>query len=173
MSDFEQMVSAHHAEIFQYLYRATGNRAEADDLSQETFLHAYRAASTLSAESSTRAWLFAIATNLSRKHFRSQGRRRRAYDGVAARSSEVASGNPEGEVAGKELGAAIEAAVARLPFKQRAAFLQRKIHGLDYEAIGQALDCSAESARAHVFQAVRKIRAALNGELPSDEKESS
>ena len=44
----------------------------------------------------------------------------------------------------------------------------RKIHDLDYEAIGRSLDCSAESARAHVFQALRKIRLSLNGhELPA------
>jgi DNA-directed RNA polymerase specialized sigma24 family protein len=43
------------------------------------------------------------------------------------------------------------------------AFLQRKVHGLDYEAIGQSLQCSAETARAHVFQALRKVRRALEG----------
>src|SRR5437016_230004 len=54
-----------------------------------------------------------------------------------------------------------------LPRKQRLAFVMPKIHDLDYEAIGRSLDCSAESARAHVFQALRKIRLSLNGhELP-------
>jgi DNA-directed RNA polymerase specialized sigma24 family protein len=66
-------------------------------------------------------------------------------------------------VISREVGAAVEAVVAGLPFKQRAAFLQRKIHGLEYEAIGESLRCSAESARAHVFQALRKIRHALRG----------
>jgi len=57
--------------------------------------------------------------------------------------------------------------VQALPLKQRLAFIMRKIHDLDYEAIGRSLDCSAESARAHVFQALRKIRLSLNGqELP-------
>ena len=57
----------------------------------------------------------------------------------------------------------VEGVVRRLPLKQRLAFTQRKIHGLDYEAIGRSLNCSAETARAHVFQAVRKIRQALDG----------
>jgi DNA-directed RNA polymerase specialized sigma24 family protein len=38
----------------------------------------------------------------------------------------------------------------------------RKVHELDYDAIGRSLDCSAESARAHVFQALRKIRQGLD-----------
>ena len=54
------------------------------------------------------------------------------------------------------------AIVATLPFKQRVAFTMRKVHELDYDAIGQSLDCSAESARAHVFQALRKIRQGLD-----------
>ena len=61
----------------------------------------------------------------------------------------------------------LETTVRGLPLKQRLAFIMRKIHDLDYDAIGRSLDCSAESARAHVFQALRKIRTNLNGhELP-------
>jgi RNA polymerase sigma factor (sigma-70 family) len=70
---------------------------------------------------------------------------------------------PEAELVSRETGALVEGIVRHLPLKQRLAFTQRKIHGLDYEAIGQSLGCSAESARAHVFQAVRKIRQRLDG----------
>ena len=42
------------------------------------------------------------------------------------------------------------------------AFVLRKIHDLEYDAIGQSLHCSADSARAHVFQALRKIRRTLD-----------
>jgi len=64
---------------------------------------------------------------------------------------------------GRETGHIVETVVTGLPLKQRLAFIQRKIHGLEYEAIGQSLQCSAESARAHVFQALKKIRLALDG----------
>ena len=63
----------------------------------------------------------------------------------------------------QEIGAAVDQVVSGLPLKQRLAFLQRKVHGLDYEAIGRSLECSAETARAHVFQALRKVRRALEG----------
>ena len=62
------------------------------------------------------------------------------------------------------------ATIQRLPVKQRMAFTLRKLHDLDYELIGQSLDCSAETARAHVFQALRKIRTSLDGHaLPRTE----
>ena len=160
---FESVVSAHHGEIFRYLQRVIGRAGDADDLSQETFLRAYRAYGSLPGEANLRAWLFAIATNLAKNHFRSETRRRRAYGEMRASMRETVEAAPEAELVSRETGALVEEIVRRLPLKQRLAFTQRKIHGLDYEAIGRSLSCSAETARAHVFQAVRKIRQALDG----------
>src|SRR6266508_1601589 len=140
---FEIVVAAHHAEIRRYLLRITARPSEADDLSQETFLRAFRAHGSLPPGANVRAWLFSIATNLSRNHFRDQKRRLRAHAAEAR--------------------ARIEAVIAGLPMKQRLAFIMRKMHDLDYAVIGANLDCSADSARAHVFQALRKIRRGLNG----------
>src|SRR5262245_47404087 len=56
---FETIVGAHHAEIYRYLRRVTSRPAEAEDLSQETFLRAYRAHRTLGPDANVRAWLFA------------------------------------------------------------------------------------------------------------------
>jgi RNA polymerase sigma-70 factor (ECF subfamily) len=141
----------------------TGQAGDADDLFQETFLRAFRAFGSLPGDANVRAWLFSIATNLTRNHFRSETRRRRAYGEVRASARGTVASAPEAEVLTRETGTVVEGIVQRLPLKQRLAFTQRKIHGLDYEAIGQGLGCSAESARAHVFQALRKIRRALDG----------
>jgi RNA polymerase sigma factor (sigma-70 family) len=161
---FENLVSTHHGEIYRYLRRAIGSGGnEADDLSQETFLRAYRAYASLPRDANVRAWLFSIATNLAKNHFRSESRRRRAYAEVQASSRTATDSVPEAEAVSRETGALVEGIVRRLPLKQRLAFTQRKIHGLDYDMIGQSLGCSTESARAHVFQALRKIRQALDG----------
>jgi DNA-directed RNA polymerase specialized sigma24 family protein len=53
------------------------------------------------------------------------------------------------------------AVIDDLPFHQRAALIQRQFDGLDYAAIAVHLGCSQESARAHVYQALRKLRATL------------
>lgn len=160
---FEAVVSAHHDEIYRYLRRVIGGAGDADDLSQETFLRAFRAYGSLPGDSNVRAWLFSIATNLAKNYFRSETRRRQAYGEVRASARETGDPAPEAELVSRETGALVEGIVRRLPLKQRMAFTQRKIHGLDYEAIGRSLGCSAESARAHVFQALRKIRQALDG----------
>jgi RNA polymerase sigma-70 factor (ECF subfamily) len=161
---FESMVSAHHGEIYRYLQRVLGRADDADDLSQETFLRAYRAYRSLPEGANVRAWLFSIATNLTKNHFRSESRRRLAYGAVRASSPVAVDPAAEAELISRETGALVDGVIQHLPLKQRLAFTQRKIHGLDYEAIGQSLGCSAETARAHVFQAVRKIRQKLDGQ---------
>jgi RNA polymerase sigma-70 factor (ECF subfamily) len=159
---FETVVAAHHAEIHRYLVRATSRPGDADDLSQETFVRAYKAYRSLPPDANVRAWLFAIATNLCRNHYRAEGRRRQAMAAAAAGASERGPFWPEGEAIASQASARIDLIVAALPFKQRLAFTLRKVHELDYEAIAASLQCSGESARAHVFQALRKIRRGLD-----------
>lgn len=163
---FEAVVGSHHAEIRRYLLRITARASDADDLSQETFLRAFRAYRALPAGANVRAWLFTIATNLGRNHFRAQARRRRAY-AVAAQAAPVgAPAVADSQVLADETRARIERVIRGLPEKQRLAFIMRKMHELGYPEIGTSLQCSGESARAHVFQALRKIRRGLDGHLP-------
>jgi RNA polymerase sigma-70 factor (ECF subfamily) len=162
---FEAVVGTHHAEIRRYLLRITARASDADDLSQETFLRAFRAYRALPEGANVRAWLFAIATNLGRNHFRAQSRRRRAYAAVALETPAGAPGHADGQVMADEARARIERVIDGLPDKQRLAFIMRKMHELDYSEIGSSLRCSEESARAHVFQALRKVRRGLDGHL--------
>jgi RNA polymerase sigma-70 factor (ECF subfamily) len=167
---FEAVMTAHHAEIYRYLRRVTFRSAEAEDLSQETFLRAFRAYRGLPPDANVRAWLFAIATNLFRNSLRAAKRRRAAHDTVRGKGRENDGEGPEGEALFNEARATVEAVIAGLPAKQRAAFVMRKVHELPYEEIAKGLDCSVDSARAHVFQAFRKIRTSLgDAQLPSAE----
>ena len=170
LGPFDDVVAAHHPEIYRYLRRLTFRATEADDLAQETFLKAYRAWQALAPDANVRAWLFAIATNLARNHFRAESRRRRAYVAVGERRAEADLAGPEEEHVFRQTRQLLDRVVAGLPLKQRLAFTLRKVHDLDYEAIGESLECSPESARAHVFQALKKIRVSLNGHaLPAME----
>jgi RNA polymerase sigma-70 factor (ECF subfamily) len=163
---FESVVTSYHGEIYRYLRRVAGRVSEADDLSQETFLRAYRAWRSLGPEANARAWLFTIATNVYRNHARGEHRRRTAYTAARLIRSELDAGGPEEEAVANETRLLTEAAIGRLPVKQRLAFIMRKLHDVDYETIGQSLECSAESARAHVFQALKKIRTNLDRRQP-------
>lgn len=165
---FETIVGRHHGEIYRYLRRVSAGAAE--DLSQETFLRAYRAYPVLAADANVRAWLFAIATNLARNHSRNENRRRLAHEAIRAGRRESEGEGPEGAARFNEARAAMDRVIHGLPLKQRAAFILRKFHDLPYEEIARSLTCSPESARAHVFHAFRKIRQSVNGyQLPGTE----
>ena len=167
---FEAVMTAHHAEIYRYLRRVTFWSAEAEDLSQETFLRAFRAYRALPPDANVRAWLFAIATNLFRNSLRSAKRRRAAHDTIKSHGNQESGDGPEGAAVFNEARAAVEDVIGKLPAKQRAAFVLRKVHELPYEDIAESLSCSVDSARAHVFQAFRKIRQRLgDAELAAPE----
>jgi RNA polymerase sigma-70 factor (ECF subfamily) len=163
LSPFDAIVTAHHGEIYRYVLRVTARPSQAEDLAQETFLRAYRAYHALTPDANVRAWLFAIATNLTRNHFRAEGRRRRAHAAVREVLTDLDGNGPEEARRFNETRALLDGVVARLPLKQRLAFTLRKVHDLEYDAIGRSLDCSPASARAHVFQALKTIRQGLDG----------
>src|SRR5919109_462395 len=71
---FEELMRRHEREIMRYLLRVSGNREDAADLFQETWLRAYRAYPRLNPESEARPWLYAIATNLCRNRARDRAR---------------------------------------------------------------------------------------------------
>lgn len=148
----------HDREIMRFLVRMTRDREDALDLFQETFLRAYRAYPGLDSEAGLRPWLFKIAANLCRNRARDRARHSRviapnadadSLDGIAP--SHPNHTGPDGALD-------LRRAIAGLPGKQGQAFVMRKIVGLDYSEIGAALGCSEESARAGVYQALRKLK---------------
>jgi RNA polymerase sigma-70 factor (ECF subfamily) len=151
---FERLVERHRAEIGAYLRRLMGDAHAAEDVAQDTWLRAHRAFSRLPADANTRAWLYRIATNRARTALRQRGIARRRTSAV---DLDVLPGRQMDPTYALML-PAVARAVARLPAKQRAALVARRFHDLGYEEIGTTLGCSAESARANVYQAVRKLR---------------
>src|SRR5439155_26590564 len=123
---FDTLVATHHREIYRFLVRATFRASEADDLAQETFLRAYRAHRTLPTDANARAWLFAIASNVAKNHFRAESRRRRAHAGVREVRSETDGAGPEGETLFKVARTVPDTVVTGPPLKQRLPFTPPK-----------------------------------------------
>lgn len=86
--DIVELFDAHYDELARFLKRNRMSSATADDLVQQTFEQAWRCRATYDPTRATaRAWLFGIAMNVMRHHFRAQGARRRAYGRAALQSS--------------------------------------------------------------------------------------
>jgi RNA polymerase sigma-70 factor (ECF subfamily) len=158
---FEDAMRRHDREIMRFLVRMTRDREDALDLFQETFLRAYRAYPALDSEAGLRPWLFKIAANLCRNRARDRARHSRVIAPEA--DAEVSDAlSPlhlnHANHTGPDGALDMRRAIAGLPGKQGQAFVMRKIVGLDYSEIGAALGCSEESARAGVYQALRKLK---------------
>jgi RNA polymerase sigma factor (sigma-70 family) len=130
-------------------------------LFQETWLRAYRAYPRLRHDDNVRAWLYAIATNLCRNWARDRARQARVIVPLADQRVEGSPGaashrSDDGDAAYAALH--MRELIAALPSRQRQALHLRYSAGLDYAAIALTMNCSEESARANVSQAVRKLR---------------
>ena len=153
---FDCLVRDHQPGVYRFLYRlCCGHRQDAEDLCQETFLRAYRAFGRLEGEANHRAWLCRIAYNAFLNN------RRRARPGELP--DDVAAASDDGRDR-RELVASIATFVRTLPPKQRAAMILRHVDGRGYDEVARVLGCSEDSARANVFQAVRKVRARFEKE---------
>jgi RNA polymerase sigma-70 factor (ECF subfamily) len=157
---FEQIMQRHEREILRYLLRVSGNGEDAADLFQETWLRAYRAYPRLQPESEIRPWLYAIAVNLCRNRARDRARRGRVI--VAVEKNPAADRSVKGHHGPSEnegyAAVRLRELIAALPPKQREALQLRCLAGFEFTAIAAAMDCSEQSARANVSQAMRKIK---------------
>ncbi len=162
---FEELLDRHHDELFAYLWRLVGKNRDSDislevnDLVQEVFLRAYENYNRLRPDSNARAWLYKIATNYALTKLRRLKKQREA--GSLLRNTPVVHDDSRGAAS---MAKRISDLLAGLPGKQRACVTLRYLQDLDYSEIAQALDCSQESARANVYQAIQRLRVALKEE---------
>jgi RNA polymerase sigma-70 factor (ECF subfamily) len=157
---FDEILRRHEREILRYLARLAGDRDDAADLFQETWLRAYRAYPRLKPESDIRAWLYSIALNLCRNRARDGARRARVLVSND-RADSATERSAVRRVVGESDGYAavhLNELLAALPARQREAVQLRYFAGLDYEEIAVAMGSSQQNARANVSQAMKKIQ---------------
>src|SRR5204863_6536753 len=111
----------------------------------------------LNGQSNYRAWLYKIATNTARTHLK---RRARSTERTTDLDPELLHTDSllTDELDHKHTLALIAQAVEALPHQQRAALIMRNYQELSYPAIASALDCTEASARANMYQALKKLR---------------
>jgi RNA polymerase sigma-70 factor (ECF subfamily) len=153
-----ELAERHRPALLRYLVRLLGNEDDAEDACQEALLRAHRAFDRLRPDSNARAWLYRIATNTALDAARTRARARAMVADADLDALPGASSAAERA----EL-RSIARAVEALPARQRAALVLRRFEGLQYAEIATAVGGSAESARANVYQAMKKLRAVLGG----------
>jgi RNA polymerase sigma-70 factor (ECF subfamily) len=157
----ERLYALHSAEIHAYLFRMMREPGLAADMTQDTFVKAYRAYATLEDRTHARAWLYQIAHRIALDELR----RRRIIRFLPWTGESHGSGvSAERVVMDLQLSADLERALLRIPERQRAALLLAEIHELTGLELASALGVSHVAARALLTRARESLRVALADE---------
>ena len=164
---FPHLVRALIDGVYSGALRLTGSRADAEDVTQEAFLRAYRALRAYPPdrirELRPREWVWAIAANLCRNRARAAARHPGAALDPAALPADPRPG-PEQEALATAGAEALAAHLARLPWAQRAAVVLRHVNGLPYAEVAAALGRPVGTVKADVHRGLRQLRALLEEE---------
>ena len=154
----EELFALHHAEIYSYLARMVRDDELAADLTQETFVKAYRAFETLEDAARVRSWLYQIASRTALDELR----RRRIIRFIPwtgeSRGTEISA---EDAALHGRLSGEMERALAAIPERQRNALLLAEVHDLTGLELAAALGVSHVAARALLTRARESLRQAL------------
>jgi RNA polymerase sigma-70 factor, ECF subfamily len=161
---FAALVTRHHAPLLGYLYRLTGgDRQLSEDLVQETFL---RVLSQRGCPPGRlfKPWLYAIATNLARDHFKSAAVRQR-WRGDDAEEALLSlydkHPGPEERALAAEQGSEVAAALAQLGEEYRVALLLRFYQGLSLQEIAETLRIPLGTVKSRLSVGTHRLRALL------------
>ncbi len=173
---FNQLVKRWERPIFALAYRTLGREDDARDVTQETFLRAFRALGGFKGDAKFSSWLYRIAMNLCRDWMRKD---RRAPlvpvpEGVELEDL-AAKGGPtetvEDLAARAELGREVAKAMTHLPAEQRQAIILKEYHGLTFQEIADLMRCPLSTVKTRVYQGLSTLRKQL-GEQMTPRRES-
>jgi RNA polymerase sigma-70 factor (ECF subfamily) len=157
-ASIERLYAAHHSEIYAYLARMLRDDELAADLTQETFIKAYRAYETLIDHNKARAWLYQIAGRTALDELR----RRKIVRFVPwTGESRGEASSAEDMVLRARLSADLERALMRIPPRQRQALLLSELHDLTGIELADAMGVSHVAARALLTRGRESLRQAL------------
>ena len=162
---FERLYRKHVGDVYRYALAVMRNQADAEDVTQTTFLNAYRSYSEQgNRPEKPQNWLIAIAHNVCRQRFRQSARR----PAEVSFEDDIADSIPDDDA---PTGDDIRRALGHLAFNQRAALVMRELEGRSYVEIAEILDLSTSAVETLIFRARRALREQLEGSLTCGDAE--
>lgn len=172
--EFDRLVQRYHKQAYNIAYRLTGNHADAEDLTQEAFVRAFRFFDNYRRDLPFENWLFRIISNLFVDDLRRRPKARiQSLDAPVGNDATSESNafleipdtreNPERVVLHEELDEQIQKALASLPADFRKTVILADIEGMSYEEISEAMHCSLGTVRSRLHRGRKLLRTKLAG----------
>jgi RNA polymerase sigma-70 factor (ECF subfamily) len=163
---FDLLVIKYQRRLARLLSQFIRDAAEVDDVTQETFIKAYRALPSFRGDSAFYTWLYRIGINTAKNFLVTQGRRAPTtsigFDNEDAENFEEGSqlremNTPESELMSKQIAQTVNQTLQELPEELRMAITLREIEGLSYEEIAGIMNCPIGTVRSRIFRAREAI----------------
>lgn len=155
----EEFVQAHLKRVFTVIYRIVGSVADAQDLTQETFIKALQRREQLKDLDKAGHWLSRIASNTAIDFIRKKNRQNwTALDDVAGSLGSPAEAGPEARLLAAERKSLLDEGLSRLTDRERAALVLRDVEDLPASEVARRLECGKATVRSHIANARVKFR---------------
>lgn len=162
---FDELVRRYKDRVYNVVFRFVGNREDALDVSQETFVRAYRGITEFRGHAQVYTWLYSIAANLARNRLRDGSRRGRdkgtSIETVVPGALPRTEDNPRAAAERHELDETLQQCLSELPEHYRMAFVLRTFDDLSYDEIAEALGCPTGTVKSRINQARKMLRERL------------
>ena len=171
---YDRLVEIYQTRVYGLIYNMTGNREDAEDLTQDVFIRAYKALPNFSGRSSFYTWIYRIAVNRTINFLKQRNRVKRlslddvdlglerdpAYVEISGRNS------PARDLSITELQERLNKALQTLSEKHRTVVVLHDIQGVPHEEISRMLHCSPGTVRSRLFYARQLLQAELQDLAP-------
>jgi RNA polymerase sigma-70 factor (ECF subfamily) len=165
---FEELVKRYEGRIYGHTLRLLGNREDAEDVLQETFLNVFRALGNFRGDSTFSTWIYRIATNNALMRLRKLSHGEREFDDElpppeSMKRQALASHilDPKDALLEKEMLEELDKAIERLPEKYRTIFLLRDVEEFSTDKAAQVLGISEAAVKSRLHRARLFIRESL------------
>ena len=161
---FASLFNAHKTKIYSLCLRMTSNTAEAEDLTQDAFLQAFRKLATFRGDSALSTWLYRVAVNTVLMHMRKKGLRVMSLDQPLEEpdgSVKREQGRLDDRLSGSVDRIALTRAMKELPAGYRTIFVLHEVNGYEHHEIARLLHCSVGNSKSQLHKAKTRMRELL------------
>jgi RNA polymerase sigma-70 factor, ECF subfamily len=167
---FERIYRLHSRKVYNLCLRMTGDRTEAEDLTQDVFLQLLRKIGTFRGESAFSTWLHRMSVNIVLMRFRKKSIAQTSLDTISNPEEEFSTlpkelGCPDLRLNGVIDRVTLQAAIDDLPPGYKAMFILHDIEGYNHDEIAEMFGCSAGNSKSQVHKARMRLRELLQNAI--------
>lgn len=166
MDAFRDLVERSKIATYRLAYDLTGNRHDAEDVSQEAFVRAYRSLNNFRGDAKWSTWLYRITVNLCYDHRRSRSKKEMEYrddlEGEHTMAQNVHTTlSPEKNVEAGMIQQHLDEAIKTLSPQERSVFVLRHYNHLQLKEIAETLNIAEGSVKSYLFRAIKRLQKEL------------